>query len=98
MSGAVPPLPYVYLPPPFRTTQLAVFKDKYIVIVTLFCSVVVLVSASYLPQYEALHREHFLAAGCPHATQLGGPAIKASNVSRSYVLFMLEMETSSPMA
>jgi len=72
---------------------LAIFKDKYVVIVTL-----ILVSASYLPQYEALHREHFLAAGCPHATQLGGPAIKASNVSRSYVLFKLEMETSSPMA
>jgi len=97
MSGALPPLPYIYLPSPFCTTQLAVFKDKYIV-VTLFCSVLILVSASYLPQYEALHREHFLAAGCPHATQLGGPAIKASNVSRLYVLFKLEMETSSPMA
>lgn len=68
------------------------------VIVTLYCSVLILVSASYLLQYEALHREHFLAAGCPHATQLGGPAIKASNVSRSYVLLKLEMETSSPMA
>jgi len=98
MSGALPLLPCIYLPSPFPTTQLAVFKDKCIVIVTLYCSVLILVSASYLPQYEALHREHFLAAGCPHATQLGGLAIKASNVSRSYVLFKLEMETSSPMA
>ena len=77
---------------------LMTFGTTLVVIVTLYCSVMILVSASYLPQYEALHREHLLAAGCPHATQLGGPAIKASNVSRSYVLFKLEMETSSPMA
>jgi hypothetical protein len=52
----------------------------------------------YLPQYGALHREQFLAAGSPQATQTGGPSTSASSVSRSYVSLKLWTEIPNNMA